>query len=377
MKESIYIFFEHPRGFLAHFFQVVIFLLIIISVVMLAIEFAYPHLFLKYVSEFRTTNYVIVGVFTFEYLIRLITAPNRLQFIRKPLSIVDFLATAPNYIEFLLPIFINTTTLRAIRLIRLLRFIRTLRVLRLLRYGHLFKKALHFQETILEVIIPVIIFFGTVKAVIWFLESEGWWIPNTNLGELFTIIGFALGIILSQKIGVSYDKFLQVGAAIIRLYATLKTLILILDQFKPKLGTIVIKNWTKTFLTLLHHPNSDNYALDIANKKLYQAVLKAEPVPGYVTSFYLNVCQDAVFCLSKKVRLTPKAYDILLHQATMVYFLLITFFIPGFTGLISVVVATYMLFGMYYLTQDLDTIAGGEYNLININTSELEHLVKS
>lgn len=88
-----------------------------------------------------------------------------------------------------------------------------------------------------------------------------------------------------------------------------------------------------------------------------------------------EITKDASFCLSKKTRITPKAYDTLLHQATMLYLLLIAIFIPGITGMISVIVATYILYGMYQLTQDLDSILGGEHNLINVDMSELIYLV--
>jgi len=45
--------------------------------------------------------------------------------------------------------------------------------------------------------------------------------------------------------------------------------------------------------------------------------------------------------------------------------------------MLSVLLATYMLYGMYNLTQDFDTIIGGEYDLINIDTSELEEYLTS
>jgi len=106
-------------------------------------------------------------------------------------------------------------------------------------------------------------------------------------------------------------------------------------------------------------------------------IKKAEPVPADLYVSYSSIVDDAIFCLTKKVRLTPKAYDTLLHQATIVYLALIVVFIPTLTGMISVIVGTYTLYGMYKLTQDLDSIYGGEYNLINIDTSELRKFIKN
>jgi len=90
-----------------------------------------------------------------------------------------------------------------------------------------------------------------------------------------------------------------------------------------------------------------------------------------------EISRDAAFCLSKKVRITPKAYDNLLQQSTVLYLTLIAVFIPGITGMISTVVATYILYGMYNITQDLDSIFGGEFSLMNIDMTELEYLVEN
>ena len=197
------------------------------------------------------------------------------------------------------------------------------------------------------------------------------------MGELFAIIGFALGIILSQKIGVSYSKFIQVEEAAVRIYGSLSSLKLIMDKVRPGLGKEAIKNWVKVFLELLEDSKAQNYRLISANKELYDAVSELEQMPGEMATMYTNICQDADLCLSKKVRLTPKAYDTLLQQATILYLLLTAMFIPGFTGLISVLVASYILYGMYHLTEDIDSILGGDYNLVQIDISELKYLAKN
>lgn len=222
LKNSIYNFFENPKGFWAYLVQVIIFILIFVSVGIVITEFFYHETYLKYEIFLRYLNYIILGTFTFEYLVRLITASRKWEFAKKPFNVIDFLAVAPNYIELLLPLFIETTELRVLRVVRLLRFTRILRVLKLFKYGVLFKKVFQFQETILEAIFSIIVIFTSLKAVIWILESYNLWIHDANLGELFAIIGFALGIILSQKIGVSYDKFLGIEETIVRIYGSLR-----------------------------------------------------------------------------------------------------------------------------------------------------------
>lgn len=376
LRVKIYNFLENPRGRWAWFVQMIIFSLIIVSVILVGLEFWNRPFFLAYENDFKTANVIILGVFTVEYLLRLITAPQRIKFVIKPLNIIDFLAIAPNYLELILPIFINTTELRVFRLIRLLRFARSLRLLKVLKYDSIVKKVFHYKETILQAITPVLLFFAITKVLIIYLEMRGWWIKDTNLNELFGIIGFALGIILAEKINMTHDKFFFVENALSRMYATLRTLEHIIDRLNKGKGTQAVKTWTVIFIKLLNDPKSDNYLIQQANEALYKKIALVESKPADVHNYFLQLIEDAEFCLSKKSHLTPKAYDTLLHQATLLYLVLIAIFIPGFTGFISVIVAAYVLYGMYYLTQDMDTIIKGEYNLINVRTTLLEHLVE-
>lgn len=377
MGSKIYNFFENPKGFWAIIVQVVIFALIIVSVVNVAIEFFYQQTFSRFENLFHLSNNIILAVFTVEYVLRLTTAPKKFPFIRKPLNVVDFLAIFPNYLELLLPFVVETTELRALRVIRFLRFVRVLRVLRVFRYASFFKKVFSYQNTILQAITPILVMFIILKGVIWVLETYRFWLEIPGLGELFAIIGFALGIILSQKISATYDKFLQVEETVVRLYGTLGSLREILNSQKKNLGTTTTKAWAKKFLDILKNPKANNFDINLANIELYKAIAQIESTPSEVTMLHGDISRDAAFCLSKKVRLTPKAYDTLLQQSTVLYLTLIAVFIPGITGMISVIVATYILYGMYNITQDLDSIFGGEFSLMNIDMSELEYLVKN
>ncbi len=376
-KQKIYNFFEKPKSLSAKFVQFLIFVFIILSVGLVSVEYFYVDIFEANKSLFLLLDYIILAAFTVEYLLRLFTAPKKFKFAKRPLNIIDFLAVFPNYLEFIVVFSLNTTALRALRVVRLLRFSRLLRVLKLFKYGKLFKKVLRYQGTILESITQVIIMFIVGKSIIWLLESHGFWIENSNLGELFAIIGFALGIILAQKISSTYGKFLQVEESAVELYGILHSLSIILDKINPKSGTKVCKAWATAFLKNLKDPKASSHDIHSANLELYREIQKAEQAPAELAILHGDICKDAAFCLSKKVHLTPKPYDTLLHQSTMLYLLLITVFIPGFAGMLSVIVATYILYGMYNLTQDFDSIIGGEFDLINIDISELENFAKS
>lgn len=373
--QAVHNFFEKPETVFAKAVHTLIFLCIIVSIVSIGIEFAYPNVFKKYADALQISEYIILGIFTIEYILRLASAPNKKRYALKPMSIVDLLAIAPSYIELLLPIFGGASLLRGVRVLRLLRLSRVLRAFKLFRFNSLFKKLFRYEGTILQTITPMICVFVVGKAIIWALEVHGFWLQDPSLGELFAIIGFALGIILSQKIGVTYSKFVEVEETVMRITATLRSVILILNKVEARLGTNACLRWSKEFYELITDPVANNAKIYPYNDELYEAISRAEDSPAEMAVMHSQICNDAAFCLGKKVRVTPKAYDTLLHQVTMLYFAMIIIFIPGFTGLVSVVLATYTLYGMYNLTEDLDSIIGGEFDLIDIDMSELENFV--
>lgn len=371
---NIHDFFEKPDNVWAYLAQAIIFLFVFVSIGITGIEFLRPDIYQKYELDFQIANHIILAVFTVEYVLRLVSSSKKLEFIRKPMNVVDFLSIAPNYIELLLPLFVNTEELRALRIIRLLRLTRLIRAFKIFEYSRFIKKVFVLQDTILESIFPVLLIFAGIKALIWLLEARNLWFSTPDLSNLFGTMGFALGIILSQKIGVSYDKFLNIEETILRIYGNLRTLSLILDKKKPGFGKKIISEWVSAFLFLLENPKSQNHLLHPADEKLYSEVAKIERQPAELAILCGEIATDAAMCLSKKVRITPKAYDVLLHQATIVYLLLMVMFIPGIVGVGSVVIATYLLYGMYELTEDLDSILGGSHNLININMVEIRSL---
>lgn len=369
--QKIHLFFEQPKSLTAKLVQAGIFVLILLSLASLTVEYRYPTFFAAHRTGFDIAEAIILGAFTLEYVLRIATAPRKMQWALRPMNMVDFVAVFPSYLEIVLHTFANTSSVRVLRLIRILRFSRVLRAFKLFKFGNLFNKILKYEGTILQTITPIIVMFTFAKCAIWTLEAHDFWIQNPSLGELFAIIGFALGIILSQKIGVTYEKFLQVEEAAVRLTGTLKSLEHIFTS-KKKAGQKATKQWAKDFLTILKNPKADNKQISAVNQKLYSYMQSLESTPAEIAVMYKDICNDAGFCLSKKERLTPRAYDTLLHQATMLYLAMIVVFIPGFTGLVSVALATYTLYGMYNLTEDLDSIIGGEFNLIDIDISELE-----
>ncbi|HTL91418.1 MAG TPA: SpoIIE family protein phosphatase, partial [Steroidobacteraceae bacterium] len=106
------------RGPYARAFDNLILGLIIFSVISIGVE-SIPDLPGWAVRALRVTEIVVVAVFSFEYLLRMVAAANKLAFIFSYQGLVDLLAIAPFYLTGF-----DARWLRALRLLRLLRVLK-------------------------------------------------------------------------------------------------------------------------------------------------------------------------------------------------------------------------------------------------------------
>jgi phosphoserine phosphatase RsbU/P len=106
------------RGRYAHAFENLILGLILFSVASVGVE-SIPGLPAWARGALRLSEFVVVAVFSFEYLLRVVAAKSRLAFVVSYQGIVDLLAIAPFYL-----IGFDARWLRALRLLRLLRVLK-------------------------------------------------------------------------------------------------------------------------------------------------------------------------------------------------------------------------------------------------------------
>jgi sigma-B regulation protein RsbU (phosphoserine phosphatase) len=109
---------ERP-GPVARAFETLILALIVLSVASIAVE-SLPGLPEPAQRALRIEEIVVVVVFSFEYLLRIVAAPNKLAFIGSFRGIVDLLSIAP--------FFLVNLDLRWLRILRLLRLVRVLKL---------------------------------------------------------------------------------------------------------------------------------------------------------------------------------------------------------------------------------------------------------
>jgi serine phosphatase RsbU (regulator of sigma subunit) len=106
------------RGPYARAFENLILALIIFSVASIGVE-SIPDLPAWATRGLQVAEVLIVAVFTFEYLLRIVAARNKLAFILSYQGVVDLLAIAPFYL-----VGFDARWLRALRLLRLLRVLK-------------------------------------------------------------------------------------------------------------------------------------------------------------------------------------------------------------------------------------------------------------
>jgi sigma-B regulation protein RsbU (phosphoserine phosphatase) len=105
-------------GPLARSFETLILVLIVLSVASIAVE-ALPGLPYWARRALRIEEIVVVTVFSFEYVLRIVAAPEKLAFIVSFRGVVDLLSIAPFFLSGL-----DTRWLRVLRLLRLVRVLK-------------------------------------------------------------------------------------------------------------------------------------------------------------------------------------------------------------------------------------------------------------
>lgn len=167
-----------------------------------------------YRELFKTSEIIVTGTFTIEYVFRLIFSRNRIRFVFSFYGLIDLLAIIPFYLSF------GTFDLRTIRVFR---FFRVFRALKLVRYSRAIDRlklaffAMKEELVIFGILTLFVLFIASVG--IYFFEHEAqperftsifdalWWsvatlttvgygdvYPITVGGKLFTIVLLFLGL---------------------------------------------------------------------------------------------------------------------------------------------------------------------------------------
>jgi voltage-gated potassium channel len=127
---------------------------------------------LGYGPAIKWGEWILTGLFTIEYGLRLYCAPRRWHYAKSFFGIVDFISILPTFLALLLP---SATYLVSIRLLRLLRIFRILKLLTLSGEARLIIKAL--QHSMAKI---AVFFYGILILV--FIEGTLMYLVEGGLG---------------------------------------------------------------------------------------------------------------------------------------------------------------------------------------------------
>ena len=174
-------------------FDVLLLVFILSSVVLVALESVY-WIDEKYHDTLDKAEWVITGIFSVEYLLRIIAVSKPYKYVLSPYGIIDFLSIVPKYISLF---FVGTHSLLALRALRLLR---VFRILKLTRYvgesNSLIKALLRSRTKILVFMFSVIvlcIIFGTIMYMVENDESGFSSIPRSIYWCIVTLTTVGYG----------------------------------------------------------------------------------------------------------------------------------------------------------------------------------------
>jgi voltage-gated potassium channel len=109
--------------FAGRLFDSILLILILLSVLAVLLE-SVPTIREKYGMFLRISIWIFTGLFTAEYVTRLVTATSAKRYARSFFGIVDFLAIGPVYLGFLLGAARSFSVLRSLRLLRVFQILK-------------------------------------------------------------------------------------------------------------------------------------------------------------------------------------------------------------------------------------------------------------
>lgn len=209
-------------------FDIVLFILIIASVVIVMLE-SVKEIDAKYHRVLLSLEWVVTIFFSLEYIARIISIKKPFKYIFSFYGIIDFVSTIPLYISYF---FAGSQVLLAVRALRLLRVFRILKLVKFLGEASQLKKALKASRAKIAVFIYVVLILSVIMGTIMYLiedDSAGftsiprsiyWAIvtlttvgygdiaPQTSLGQLIATIVMILGYgIIAVPTGIVTTEF--------------------------------------------------------------------------------------------------------------------------------------------------------------------------
>ncbi|MCP1728574.1 hypothetical protein J2T60_002588 [Natronospira proteinivora] len=331
--------------------------LILSSVIELAIVAQYPEAATEHMGALRIFHFGLVVFFTIEILLRVFTRPAPRAYLFTWQGAIDLVAVVPG----LLSLFVPTVTIDSA-------WIRSLRLLRLVRSSSLLKHVKKAKNEHLEVLARLSPFFAggiALKAALLYLEGLGLWPRIHGIDTMITVIGFAIGILLSTRLATVHTRIYGFDQQMELLTGSV-------EAARPHVNDERnVLSWLDTIYRIIAS-GGEKTGLDEANDELRKKEGKSIPAP-----IFNSMHQCAQFLVHRVQTRTPRVYTRLLTRLTVIYTIMVIVAIPGLTGLISSLLVIYVLGGMTLIVEFMDKpFDPHEDSLINSDISGLERYLK-
>jgi len=172
-------------------FDVALMVFIILSVVAVMLE-STSAIADRYGPWLRTFEWVITGLFTVEYLLRLYCVGNPFRYARSFFGIVDLLAILPSYLSIFIP---GAQSLLVIRALRLLRVFRVLKLARFVGEASELTAALRASAR------KIIVFLGAVLTIVVIVGSMMYLIEGEANGFTSIPVSIYWAIVTMTTVG--------------------------------------------------------------------------------------------------------------------------------------------------------------------------------
>lgn len=325
---------------------------VIMSIFHIAFTSEHPDAVHEYVATIDAIEWGFTIFFTIEIALRIFSRPR--EYLLSPFGIIDILAVAPTWLSLFMTGLPNLNWLRALRLIRLLRIVEVIRRT---------PGAVAGGYGLLLQLAPFMAYAFILKTVIVILEGAGLWFEIPGLTLTISVIGFAIGVLLSTRLGTVQGRMYDFEVGVAKLAATVRII----------RGSVPDVNLINRFTLCLQRYSQGECDYEEPQRALERI---AEAGPGSVGApIWVNFHQTAQFAVERLGVAGTSEYTRVLRNVIAIYIIALLLVIPGLTGLLSAALVVYVLGGMFMLIMNMEKPYSAEIDsLINADLEPLFRL---